>query len=381
MIDLIAFWQHLLKEIRYITRNPIYFTILIVTPLLLLTVSLMFIPTERAMDDISIGVLGEDKTFLGRYLADFLMGFLKQDNIYKISDKDEALRALDKGEIDGLIVIPIGFTANMLQGKETYISYIPSSASLLESVTIYKLLKMGLGEIEYGAMIEMDLDEKMKPSRDVKVPELRVEGIEHNTLDYPDVMAPGVLAFVILSTMLIGITGSVSREKDRGILDGFRISPSSRLSYVMGKFIAYAVLGIVQTTTLILGSIYILNIHFEGSALLIGLLLTVGMLTYLSMGLLISILSPNSDISMGIAAGIVFLMFLGGGVFFPISQMPGVMQMIAPALPITALTDVLRKIMIAGKNFGSLINESVYLFVYLGVTLAASIGLFKWSTK
>jgi len=149
----------------------------------------------------------------------------------------------------------------------------------------------------------------------------------------------------------------------------------------MGKFIAYAVLGIVQTTTLILGSIYILNIHFEGSALLIGLLLTVGMLTYLSMGLLISILSPNSDISMGIAAGIVFLMFLGGGVFFPISQMPGVMQMIAPALPITALTDVLRKIMIAGKNFGSLINESVYLFVYLGVTLAASIGLFKWSTK
>jgi len=37
--------------------------------------------------------------------------------------------------------------------------------------------------------------------------------------------------------------------------------------------------------------------------------------------------------------------------------------------------------MIAGKNFGSLINESVYLFVYLGVTLAASIGLFKWSTK
>jgi ABC-2 type transport system permease protein len=306
---------------------------------------------------------------------------LKQENIYKITDKDQALTALDKGEIDGLIVIPVGFTANMLQGNDTYISYIPSRASLLESVTIFKLLRTALGEIEYGAMIEMDMDEKMKPSRDVKVPELRVEGIEHNTLDYPDVMAPGVLAFVILSTMLIGITGSVSREKDKGIIDGFIVTPSSRLSYVLGKYCAHSVLGLVQTISLLLGSIYILNINFEGSILIVGLLLTIGMLTYLSLGLLISVFSPNGDVSMGIAAAIVFLMFLGGGVFFPISQMPKAMQFIAPALPITVLTDVLRKLMIAGKPLGSLLNESIYLFSYLGASLIASLIIFRIKTK
>lgn len=376
-----SFVQHFLTEIKYIIRNPIFFVILIVTPFLLLTVSLMFIPTERALDDISIGVLGEDKTFLGKYLANFILGFLKQENIYRITDKDQALTALDKGEIDGLIVIPIGFTANMLQGNDTYISYIPSSASLLESVTIFKLLRTALGEIEYGAMIEMDLDEKMTPSRDVKVPELRVEGIEHNTLDYPDVMAPGVLAFVILSTMLIGITGSVSREKDKGIIDGFRVTPSSRLSYVLGKYFAHSILGLVQTISLLLGSIYILHINFEGSILIVGLLLTIGMLTYLSLGLLISVFSPNSDVSMGVAAAIVFLMFLGGGVFFPLSQMPKIMQMIAPALPITVLTDVLRKLMIAGKPLGSLLNESIYLFTYLGASLFASLMIFRIKTK
>jgi len=376
-----AFIQHFLTEIKYIIRNPVFFVILIVTPFLLLTVSLMFIPTERALDDISIGVLGEDKTFLGKYLANFILGFLKQQNIYKITDKDQALTALDKGEIDGLIVIPIGFTANMLQGNDTYISYIPSSASLLESVTIFKLLRTALGEIEYGAMIEMNLDEKMTPSRDVKVPELRVEGIEHNTLDYPDVMAPGVLAFVILSTMLIGITGSVSREKDKGILDGFRVTPSSRLSYVLGKYFAHSILGLIQTISLLLGSIYILHINFEGSVLIVGFLLTIGMLTYLSLGLLISVFSPNSDVSMGIAAAIVFLMFLGGGVFFPLSQMPKIMQMIAPALPITVLTDVLRKLMIAGKPLGSLVNESIYLFTYLGSSLFASLMIFRVKTK
>ena len=376
-----SFFQHFLTEIRYITRNPIYFIILIITPFLLLTLSLMFIPTERVMDNISIGVLGEDKTFLGKYLANFILGFLKQDNIYKITDKDQALIALDKGEIDGLILIPTGFTANMLQGNDTYISYIPSSSSLLESVTIFKLLRTVLGEIEYGAMIEMNLDEKMTPTKDVKIPELRVEGIERNTLDYPDVMAPGILAFVLLSTMLIGITSSVSREKDKGILDGFRVTPSSRLSYVLGKYCAHSVLGLIQTASLLFGSIYILQIHFEGSAPVIGLLLTVGMLTYLSLGLLISVFSTNGDVSMGVAAAIVFLMFLGGGVFFPVSQMPKVMQMIAPALPITVLTDVLRKLMIAGKPFGSLLNEAIYLFSYLLISLAASLLIFKVKTK
>jgi len=243
------------------------------------------------------------------------------------------------------------------------------------------LLRTALGEIEYGAMIEMDLDEKMKPSRDVKVPELRVEGIEHNTLDYPDVMAPGVLAFVILSTMLIGITGSVSREKDKGIIDGFRVTPSSRLSYVLGKYCAYSILGFVQTISLLLGTIYILHINFEGSILIVGLLLTIGMLTYLSLGLLISVFSPNGDVSMGITTAIVFLMFLGGGVFFPISQMPKVMQFLAPALPITVLTDVLRKLMIAGKPLGSLLNESIYLFSYLGASLFASLIIFRIKTK
>lgn len=376
-----AFFQHFLTEIRYIIRNPLFFAILIITPFLLLTVSLMFIPTERALDDVQIGVLGEDKSFAGKYLANFILGFLKQENIYKLTDKDAALSALDKGDIDGLIVIPMGFTGNMLAGNNTYISYIPSSASLLESVTIFKLLKMVLGEIEYGAMIDMNLDEKVSRTSDVKIPELRVEGIEHNSLDYPDVMAPGVLAFVILSTMLIGIIGSVSREKDRGILDGFHVSPSSRLSYVLGKYCAHAILGIIQTVTLLLGTIYFMNINYEGSIWLVGLLLTMGMLTYLSIGLLISIFATNGDVAMGAAVALVFLMFLGGGVFFALSQMPKVMQVIAPALPITVLTDILRKIMIAGKSFSSLINEFIYLVIYLFASLTASLVIFKLKTK
>jgi len=376
-----SFIIHLRTELKYIFRNPVFFGILIITPILLLTVSLMFIPTERVMDSVRIGVLGEDKTFIGNYLANFILGFLKQENVYKINNYEEAQESLDKGKMDGLIIIPFGFTAKMLQQEQTYISYVPSSASLLESVTIYKLLKMGLGEIKYGAMIEMNLDEKITPGADVPIPQLVIEGIEHNTLDYPDVMAPGILAFVILSTMLIGITGSVSREKDLGIMDGFRITNASRTAYVMGKFVSYSILGIIQTIVLLWGSVYIMNIHFEGSLLTVGIFLGMGMLIYLSLGLLISVLSPNREISMGISVGIVFLMFLGGGVFFPLSQMPSLMQSISGFLPITPLVDSLRKIVIAGKDISFMINDMVYLVVYLCVTLIASLVAFKISTK
>jgi ABC-2 type transport system permease protein len=370
-----------INEWKYILRNPIFFGILILTPILLLTVSLLFIPTERMLETIQFGVYNEDQSFLGKYLVDFLMDFLKKENLFLVNNKEEAATFLEEGKIDALLFVPSGFTAKMLLNQPTKLTYIPSSSSLLESVTIYKLLKMVLSEIKYGAIIEMDLGERMYPSEDVPIPELAIEGIRNNRLDYPDVMAPGVLAFVILSTMLIGITSSVSREKDNGLIDAFRVTNANRWSFVYGKFFAYCSLGFIQTMTLLFASVWFLGIHIEGSIFLAILFLTLGMLSYLSLGLLISILSPNRDISLGIAAGIVFLMFLGGGVFFPLSQMPSIMQKVAMFLPITVLTEALRKIMITGRMFNGLLKECFISIGFFSVFLSASLIAFKRSTR
>ncbi|HPE41642.1 MAG TPA: ABC transporter permease, partial [Thermotogota bacterium] len=337
--------------------------------------------SERMLETIKAGIYNEDQSIVGRYLVDFFVGFLKEDNLFQVHSREEAARLLDEGKIDALLVIPRGFTAMMLVNKPTELLYVPSGASLLESVTIYKLLKMVLGEIQYGAIIEMDLGERMYPSSDVPVPQLKIEGIYNNQLDYPDVMAPGVLAFVILSTMLIGITSSVSREKDRGLIDAFRVTNANRWSFVFGKFCAYSFLGFIQTLILLFGSVWFFGIHVEGSLLLVSIFLILGMLSYLSLGLLISILSPNGDVSLGIAAGIVFLMFLGGGVFFPISQMPALMQNIAPFLPITVLTESLRKIMITGRQIQQQWNELAISLGFLFAFLSASLISFKRSTR
>lgn len=375
------FWQFFTNEWKYILRNPIFFGILILTPILLLTVSLLFIPSERVLQSVKAGVYNEDQSFLGRYLVNFLLDFLKKENLFMVDSREAATLLLEEGKINALLVIPAGFTTKMMLNQPTQMSYIPSSSSLLESVTIYKLLKMVLGEIQYGAIIEMDLGERMYPSDQVPVPELKIEGIKNNTLDYPDVMAPGVLAFVILSTMLIGITSSVSREKDRGVMDVFRITNANRWSYVLGKFFAYSFLGFIQTLFLLAGSIWILGIHIEGSPVLVAFFLSLAMLSYLSLGLLISILSPNGDVSLGIAAGIVFLMFLGGGVFFPISQMPSMMQKIAPILPITVLTEALRKVMIIGRDLTNLWKEALISCGFLLLFLVSSLLAFKRTTR
>lgn len=376
-----SFPLHFLGELKYIIRNPVFFVILICTPVLLLTVSLLFIPTERVLESIKIGIIGEDQSYLGQYLADFILGFLKQDNIILVETREQGWELLERGNIHGLIIIPMGFSARMMLGQQTQVTYVPSSAALIESVTIYKFFQTVLAEMQFGAIIELQQTSSMNPAPSIPVPVMKIEGINQNRMDYPDIMAPGMLAFVILSTMLIGITGSVSREKDRGLLEGFRITPSSRGSYVLGKFSAHAVLGIIQTIALIVGSRYLLQISFEGSMLTVAIFLAIGMLTYLGLGLMISIFSGNSDIAMGIAAALVFLMFLGGGVFFPISQMPRVMQTVAPFLPITPLAESLRKIMIAGRVLADLRSELTLVLSYFAGTLITSFLLFKAATR
>jgi len=74
-------------------------------------------------------------------------------------------------------------------------------------------------------------------------------------------------------------------------------------------------------------------------------------------------------------------MFLGGGVFFPISQMPAIMQKIAPFLPITVLTESLRKIMITGRPIDQQWRELAISFGFLFSFLSASLISFKRSTR
>jgi ABC-2 type transport system permease protein len=76
-----------------------------------------------------------------------------------------------------------------------------------------------------------------------------------------------------------------------------------------------------------------------------------------------------------------FPMLFLSGAFFPLQQMPKIMQNIAHLLPLTYAIEALRKIMILGGGISEVRNELIVLVVFGAVTLIIALPLFNRLVK
>ena len=71
-------------------------------------------------------------------------------------------------------------------------------------------------------------------------------------------------------------------------------------------------------------------------------------------------------------------MWILSGIFFSTSRFPDAMQPVIQALPLTALNDALRAIMLDGASLLSVWTELANLVVWGAAAFAAALALFRW---
>jgi ABC-2 type transport system permease protein len=70
-------------------------------------------------------------------------------------------------------------------------------------------------------------------------------------------------------------------------------------------------------------------------------------------------------------------MFLSG-IFFPISFMPGWLQPVAAAMPLTYLADALRQTMVGGAAYASLGIDALVLGGWMIICFLIAARFFRW---
>ena len=71
-------------------------------------------------------------------------------------------------------------------------------------------------------------------------------------------------------------------------------------------------------------------------------------------------------------------MWVLSGVFFSTSNFPEVLQPLIQALPLTALIDALRAVVLEGATLGAIAHEMALLAVWGVVPFFLALRLFKW---
>jgi ABC-2 type transport system permease protein len=189
---------------------------------------------------------------------------------------------------------------------------------------------------------------------------------------------PGVMAMVLMlvCTMMTAIT--IVREKELGTMEIMLVSPMQPLKIIVAKAIPYLLLSLVNIASILLLSVFVLDVPINGSLALLVAESTLFTLTCLALGLLISSSTGSQQTAMFIALTGMFLpTVMLSGFMFPIENMPRALQAISNIVPARWFYAIVKDVMIKGVGLESVWKETLVLAGMTMGLLALSIKKFK----
>ena len=196
-------------------------------------------------------------------------------------------------------------------------------------------------------------------------------GPQFDKLDY---FAPTFIGFFAFFFVFLLTSVSFLRERIQGSIERLMVSPLSRAEIVLGYMFGFAVFAALQSIVLVLYCIYVLHIHYVGHILLVfffALLLTIGSV---NMGIFLSTFAHTELQVVQFIPIVITPQGLLSGIIWPLSSLPGPLQVLAHLMPLTYANQALRGVMISGDQLGTLwLQTSVLIgFAVLMVILATS---------
>jgi ABC-2 type transport system permease protein len=189
---------------------------------------------------------------------------------------------------------------------------------------------------------------------------------------------PGVMAMVLMLVCTLMTAITVVREKEMGTMEVLLASPIQPLKIIVAKAIPYFLLSIVNITSILLLSVFVLGVPINGYLLLLIFESILFTLTCLSFGLLISSSTDSQQVAMFISLTGMFLpTIMLSGFMFPIENMPLPLRIISNLVPAKWYYIIVKDVMIKGVGIGAIWKETLILAGMMVSLLYLAIKKFK----
>jgi len=383
-------WHITRKDLLEFVRDRTRLVTFIIMPIFMMVMVGFIFPSQTSIKNIDIGVANQDGA-TGSKLVQLLTGLevtagSKAFNVKTYSSLDDIKTAIRDQQINGGIFIPSDLETDIKTGKQPDVTIVQDQAnpqiSAITTATLQKVVE-GFGQGISAQKIGILLANTPGGARQSVIQAIiapittSLTGLFPTTTNYFEFVAPGIMAMLVLTAVLTGLAASVSRERETGTLDGILVAPISRLSIILGKAMAQAIRGLVQGITVLLLAIIFFGVTVNGNILLVLLLLLLGIFSFVGLGILVSASSAEQETATQLLFMFQFPMLFLSGVFFPVQQMPTVMQWISHLIPLTYAIEALRKVMILGGGIAAVQNDILILVGFGAVTLAIAVPMFR----
>lgn len=189
---------------------------------------------------------------------------------------------------------------------------------------------------------------------------------------------PGVMGLILMLICTMMTSVSIVREKETGTMEVLLASPIRPIFIILAKAVPYFLLSCVNLATILLLSVYVLEVPIAGSLLLLSFVSMLLILVALSLGLLVSTL-VDTQVAAMLISGMTLMMpvMLLSGLIFPVESMPVPLQWLSNIIPAKWYILAVKKIMIEGVGLRFVWQEILILAGMAALLMTVSLKHFR----
>lgn len=361
----------LIKEFRQMRRDRMTLAMIVGIPIMQL--ALFGYAINLNLRNLPAAIADQSKTSASRQ---FVMDMIATEVIEPVTPAqtpDQLMGMLRRGEISVGVVIPYDYERRLALGQEAVQILVDGSDTVVQSAA-QQLAQIPVGEPPPETDISLPNRQSTVPLPDGPISIVafynpqRVSAIN---------IVPGLIGIILTMTMVMFTSVAIVRERERGNMELLIATPISRAELMIGKVLPYGLIGLVQTSLILLLGVVLFSVPIRGSLLDVYIAAVLLILANLAMGLLISTRAQSQFQAMQMTFFVFLPSILLSGFMFPFDGMPKAAQWLAEILPLTHFLRLIRGIMLRGADILELWPDLVALLVFVVVMMTLAILRFR----
>jgi len=282
-------------------------------------------------------------------------------------DEDQALAQTRNANQRVVAIFPAGFENALMESVATIEIITDSRARSLTEMAI-NILREKTEEM---------LISSPQTEPPVRFARTRVKSVE-GFLDFIDFLVPGIMAMAIMPSCIFSLAPAIVRLREQGVMRRLWVTPLSKVSFVVSHVLFRLILAAAQIFLILLVAMTVFKTSLVLPIAPLLVFVVLGNLNGTALSFTIAGFAKTPEVASTIANVVTIPMLLFCGVFLPLEIMPPKILPLIWLLPLTHLSEGLRKLMSMESGLWQLWMSQMVLATYLIALFIISLLTFKW---
>jgi ABC-type multidrug transport system permease subunit len=208
---------------------------------------------------------------------------------------------------------------------------------------------------------------------------VRDEEVHEPGSRYIDFLIPGLLAMNLMSGSMWGVAWVIVFMRVRKLLKRLLATPMRRRDLMFSMGLGRLVLIPMEVAFIVIFARLLFSVQVAGSYLALLTVAFAGSACFASIAILVASRAQNTETVSGLMNLVMLPMFIASGVFFSASNFPASFQPVIRLLPLTAMCDGMRAVMIDGAGFAGILTPLGILALWGVPAFLIGLRYFRWN--